>query len=160
MSDCNNTEEGSEYDYSDMPALIPCSPELYVLELEVARTKCFVCISGMVDMADRLIRMEGNEAEALKHLTKFRRIINIMNVFLRLPDLSIKEWNFTSHLFSSMQYKSIWDSDSLIDYHIHDLRNYLLSDTYSNLDDIDTAFCEPLAENSLRPLMAKLLELS
>ena len=59
-----------------------------------------------------------------------------------------------------MQYKSIWDSDSLIDYHIHDLRNYLLSDTYSNLDDIDTAFCEPLAENSLRPLMAKLLELS
>ena len=74
MSDFNNTEEGSEYDYSDMPALIPCSPELYVLELEVARTKCFACISGMVDMADRLIRMEGNEAEALKHLTKFELI--------------------------------------------------------------------------------------
>jgi hypothetical protein len=160
MSYCNNTEKESECDYSDMPDLIPCSPESYVLEVKVARTNCFAYISGIVNMADRLIQMEENEEEALNHLTKFRRIINIMNVFLRLPSLTIKEWNFTSQIFSNMQYKSLWDSDSLIDYHLHDLRNYLLSDTYSNLDDIDMAFCEPLAKNSLRPLMAKLLELS
>ena len=151
-----NENESAE-DYSDMPALIPCSE----LDAYNAKNQCFSNIFCIFHIADMLISNEDSKEKAFMYLTKFRRLVNVLNVFLRLPNLTVHDWDFTAQLFHHMVCKSLWDGDGLIDHFIGNLREHLLaSEVYSDLEILNTAFGEPLEADSLQPLMAKLLELN